>query len=391
MSFRLRVGLAWVLAIMLILSGCQKPSPPEQDSTPTTTAAATTGTTNSPDPGPPAPFTDQQKAATVLTIAKGNKTVNINGDRYLAYLYSLFYQAVRQQGAAISWEKEYPYNGQPLKLEPYLHNLAQDALIRHTAVQLLLEQYGLAIPESEMKELREQLASVSDAQLAVAGCSRQSYEGMQIAYQLSEKTLFFGLYGEGGPFEVPLEELASFFSQNIFQYKEIQVLLTGKSALDRELLLGDLETYKQYYQQEKNFDKLIAYHLSQKGKWEDFAYTPTGTDYVNTLQLNNTKETELARILPTLSFDEPKVVTYTNATGQEVGALLLRIDPTGGKPLKDYVAENREMVLTYAKMADYVKWLNEYIQTLKVTRHQEAIDALSPQVYTPPLNAFPFG
>jgi len=199
------------------------------------------------------------------------------------------------------------------------------------------------------------------------------------------------LYGEGGPFEVPLEELASFFSQNIFQYKEIQVLLTGKSALDRELLLGDLETYKQYYQQEKNFDKLIAYHLSQKGKWEDFAYTPTGTDYVNTLQLNNTKETELARILPTLSFDEPKVVTYTNATGQEVGALLLRIDPTGGKPLKDYVAENREMVLTYAKMADYVKWLNEYIQTLKVTRHQEAIDALSPQVYTPPLNAFPFG
>jgi len=375
-----KIFISAILALAVVFSaGCMKTVGPGS-SAPAVSAVETTAETETLPS-----FTAAQKAAAVIDMADGDTKATITGDQYLAYLYANFYQLAQPDGAAAQGQTQFTYQGQTYDFETYLKLISQDAIIRAQAVNWLLAKYHVTLPADQVQTIESNVAAVTDDQLAQAGCSRGSYSKMQINSQLGEKALFNGAYSPGGPLAATDSELITYLNGKVIRYKQIEYTFSTMSSTQQESTLGLLETYKGYYEDEKDFDKLIAFDKESGVNYGSYQYTPDPqVDNDIVIWDGDTPETALLGILQSMQIGEAKVTTYTNAAGNLTGVLLLRLDPAHDEPPAQYVSENRDEILYYDKMPAYTKMVEDYISGLTVTRHQDALDALSPTAFNPP-------
>ncbi len=233
--------------------------------------------------------------------------VTVDGDdyttgEYLAFLYNTFYQ-VYMQGSSSSvplyyyemystdtdvWAQEYTYNEQKYDLAGYIKAMAQDAIVRSTAVKRMMTEFGVTLNEEDKKALADELAAMENDAFIELGFNNESYARMVEECNYNEAGLFYTLYGKGGKREVAETDVRKYFDDNYLSYYIISDALTdskGKDLTDeaKAEVKKTFESYLAMYEKDKDFDAVIhQFEADEKAKAEAESSTTTTTTGSNT-------------------------------------------------------------------------------------------------------------
>lgn len=228
--------------------------------------------------------------------------MTVDGDdystgEYLAYLYNTFYQ-VYMQGSASSvplyyyemystdtdvWGQEYTYNEQKYDLAGYIKAMAQDAVVRSTAVKRMMTEFGVTLNEEDKKALADELAAMENDAFIELGFNNESYARMLEECNYNESGLFYTLYGKGGKREVAETDVRKYFDDNYLSYFIISDSLTdsnGKDLTDeaKAEVKKTFESYLAMYEKDKDFDAVLhKFEADEKAKSEAEANKTTTT------------------------------------------------------------------------------------------------------------------
>lgn len=329
---------------------------------------------------------------------------------YLAYLYNSFYQVYVNQGLYYYdlyggtsydvWNETYTYDDQELDLSNYIVALTQDSMRRQVAVQRLMSEFGITISDEDAAAADTYLQSMSADAYLDYGFSNESYGRMYREYNYNESTLFYTLYGEGGQREVPADEIRTYFDDNYVSYKAITVELLdddGNQMSDEAAaaVTDELTTWLETFEKSKDFDAVISGYNASHATEEDTdtdtdtdsdseETTETETDNRQDVNAADSSETELMAALKEMAFGEAKVVSYTNASGTGITALLLRMDPEAdrgndddGNPI-DYFANQQKTILYKLRFEAFNEEVEAKADSLEVTFNKRAVKAGDP-------------
>ena len=375
-----------------------------------------------------------------------------SGD-YLAYLYSayeftltndsnIYYAAYMGQDI---WNLTYKYgeeedNQITMKLGDYLVQMTQDSMVRVAAVKNLMDEYKLVVDAEKLKELNDQIDSLTEADLIKMGFNRETFRRMNIATGLYEDTLFYGLYDKGGIKAVSEADIRKYFDENYLSYKVIEFsLMDSKGAEinedEKAKIKKRLEEYKALYEQyaetstpSEAFDKVIKKYKEDEAAASTTTGTGTGTTTSATTTTPTTAATTTAptttatTTAPTTSgtgttaptTEEPKteeettdanrkdidanlygdedlanaikkvtvggvdIVTYEKGGTTSYMALFLRLDPEEGKK-ETYFEDCRKDILYGARYDEYDEMVKTAVTKIEFSFDPNAVRLCRPE------------
>ena len=373
--------------------------------------------------------------------------------QYLAALYSnfsyMYYDNGLYQYASYGmdpWEQSFGYGEEGAEVEMQLADfiiaMTKDSIIRQTAVENLMEKYGISVSDEEVAEIENELAGVSESEMLQYGFSKASYKKMTIASSLYEKTLFYGLYDEGGQRAVAEDDIRKFYDDSYVAYKAITIAQTDDNgeALSDEDKVKNKETLDEYlamFNESGNMDAVIAQYetdstttttssetttTTAEGETtttaaEETVTTTTETETTTTeaettttvaeetetttttaaeateteteeeetdpnLIITNTVDGDekLIEAVKTVEIGKAAVVEYTDANGTAQVALIYRmdVDEAGGE---DYYGEQRETCLRGMKYDEFNEEVKATVDTLTVEVSDRAIEMCDPKSF----------
>ncbi len=337
-----------------------------------------------------------------VAIRANDKDISMG--EYLAYMYEMFYSVYYGQGmyqyASYGydvWDLEFEYgegdDAKDLKLDEYLRQTGKDLAIRQVAVAELLEKYGLTVDEKDAKELKKQLATVSEADLLKYGFNKKNYAKVVMAVELNEAALFYGLYDEGGEREVAEDDIRAYYEENYLSYKSIDVVLQDEKGKDFDedqiaAVQAQLEGYLAMYEESGDFDAVIKQYEA------DIAEDKEETDTEETTDKEEEKtdyrvDTTVEAIADKNTSDAIKDVEIGKAAIQQYKvnkekptmSLILRLDPDKRDDEVDYYAEQHQAILQALKYEELDKEILDYVKKMDVEVNESAIKMADPKQF----------
>lgn len=349
-------------------------------------AGLTACSDNAPDSSdsPSPPFAGEDQSVAVMTV-EGDP---VTAETYIPFLYTAFYEQYFQGGMYMFantggdvWAQEWEIEGKTYDFAAYLHYQAQKEIICQRAVEMLMKQYGIALSEEKEKELQSEIDKLDKEQLVNYGFTMSAYSNM-MRYNYDSEALFYTLYDKGGQYEVPEEDIRAFFDENFLTYKEIELDMSDADGnalegLAREAVLKKLERFREIYEQEGDFDKLIAYSEAENpGEYADFSYESADAednrvDIVYTLH----EDEEKAAIVKSMKNGELRLAEYEGKA-----ALLLRLDPEADRE-EGYYEGCRDNILYQLKFEEHNHEIVDVMNGLNVEIHEKALAKFDPHEF----------
>lgn len=329
---------------------------------------------------------------------------------YLAYLYNSFNQIYINQSLYYYdlyiesydvWGETYTYNDEKMDLRAYIKASAKDTIVRQVALEKMLDEHKLAIPDEDKAAADEYLATLPNDAFIEFGFNNKSFEKMYRAYNGNERALFYGLYGEGGERAVPAEDIRGYFDKYYLSYEIISHPLTDDDGDLSEEEIADvqkaLEGYLALYNETGDFNAVIdkqkadtaAAKAAEAEEADDTA--DKEEDKPSTLADNRVDITddesgdkELVAALNEMEFNEVKIIDYKTDAGVATKALVLRLDPEADRGededgnAVDYFAEQKEAILYHLKFDEFNEEVKKVVDGLKVTVNTAAVKACDP-------------
>ena len=276
--------------------------------------------------------------------------VTITTGEYLAYLYTTFSDLYYNQGlyqyesyGYDIWSQTYTYGegdeAEEVDLAEYIIRTTKDGIVRQVAVDGLLKKYGLSWIEEDVKEVDEELKeSLTPGMYLPLGINDEHFTKVYKATSLSESSLFYGLYGEGGEREMPLKDRRAYFDENYLSFKMISVQMVDSEGKEfdetqQKKTISDLDKYLQNYNSTGNFEKVVdAYNKANASEGQELK---ASTDEDNRMNYDATQlgDDDLVKAIRSVEVGKAKVVTYKAGGSTLTAALVLRLDPNNPESL----------------------------------------------------------
>ena len=284
---------------------------------------------------------------------------------YLAYLYNTFYTMYYDQGlyyyAAYGmdpWTQEFTYgegdSAQKVQLSEYITLQTKDTIARQEALEQLLAKNNLKWLEEDEKAIDEELAELAEDNFLPLGFTNENFIKSYKALNLNERSLFMGLYGEGGQREVTEEELKTYYTDNYLTYKIISIALTDSEgeelADDKKKEITDrLDKYLEQYNKDKNFEAVMDTYKKDEATDEDAEIEASKDEDNRIIADANDMDTDLVEAIRKVAIGSAQVVTYKDGGTTPTAALIVRLDPNE----KEQFADHKEEVLITMKYDEF--------------------------------------
>lgn len=354
---------------------------------------------------------------------------------YLAYLYnnyvtlynnSLYYYEYYGQDI---WSQTFTYgegdDAEQLGLADYLIASTKDTIIRQKAVENMLEEYKLSLSKEDEKDLKEQLASVSESNIIGYGFNKESYSKMFRAYNYNEQTLFYGLYQEGGKREMTKKEIKEYIEKNYLSYRMFSIELVDSEGKELEkgiktLIADFLKGYHKAYTDGAKIADVFKDYVADLKKgvdlkdekdkkvatlsWKDGVVTVTLPDAKKSdatkasekdedkkeeeptcdreTAEKSTMDEDLVKAIEKLKEGESTVTSYAAGGSTDTAALLIRYAPLEGKDAVT-VKDETKNVIYYAKYEAFDKEVSKAAKALEYTVNDRAIEMCRPEYFDP--------
>ncbi len=356
---------------------------------------------------------------------------------YLANLYMNFYNVYYQGGlyqyasyGMDPWTQSFPYgegdDAENLKLDEYLIEMTKDSIVRQKAVENLMAKYGITVPEEDMKEFEEEMATFKESEMLAYGFNKEHYMNMYIALNMNEQELFYQLYDEGGQKAVSAADIRDYFDNNYVAYKAITISQMGEdgkalSDTDKEANRVTLQGYLDQFNKSKDMDAVIAQYEKDTAPTtttttgastttttaatttttaaptttttttvSESATTTTTTtahdhdeeeeDEDPNLQIINsaTSDEKVVKAIHEVPENTAKIVEYTDSNDQSYIALVYRLntEEAGGE---NYFEDQHDTILYGIKFDEFDEEVQGVVDTLEVTYNDRAIKMCDPK------------
>ena len=286
---------------------------------------------------------------------------------YLAYLYNTFYTMYYDQGLYYyayygmdPWTQEFTYgegdSAQKVKLSEYITLQTKDTIARQEALEQLLAKNNLKWLEEDEKKINEEMAELAADNFLPLGFSNENFIKSYKALNLNERSLFMGLYGEGGQREVKEEELKKYYTDNYLVYKTISIALTDKDGKElkddeKKKITDRLDKYLEQYNKDKNFEAVMDTYKKDEATDKTAKIEPTKDEDNRVIADANDMDKDLVEAIRKVAIGSAQVVTYKDGGTTPTAALIVRLDPNE----KDQFKDHKEEVLVTMKYEEFDK------------------------------------
>jgi len=325
--------------------------------------------------------------------------VDYTSGEYLANLYynysAAYYDGGLYQYASYGmdpWEQTIPYGeGEEqveMALADYLVQQTKDSMVRQQAIKVMMEKYGLSVPQEELDEFYAEMEGNPESEMLAYGFSKEHYSNMYIAVNLEEQALFYGLYDEGGERAVPEADIRTFFDENYVAYKAITVSHAdgeGNALSDDDIKANKdmLNNYLELIKAGDSMDKVIAKHTDDQAE--------EGAEPATVEEGETAEENANIQIISTITGDENivkavlgvkegenAVVEYTDENGTTYSALINRVnvEKAGGE---DYYKNQHDSVLYGIKFDEFDAEVETVVDTLEYSFNERAVKMCDPK------------
>ena len=332
----------------------------------------------------------------------------ISTGEYLAYLYLNFEQVYANYSSYASygidpWTSEYcqiPYDtasGETVNLdmETYIDRVTEDYIKQNIVVEQMMKDNNLSLIADEEKEIDSDLAEMQDNAYLAAGFSNENFAKAYKALTLTQRSAFFGMYGEGGPKAVAESEIRKYFDTNYLSYKIITVSLTKTTtkddgstetvALTADEKAAELKKLNEYLTicNDKGFEAAMDAYNKANAKEGDKIEASKDED--NRINADATEMDEkLVKAIRSVGVGKAAVVEYggeaatadKKATENTTAALIMRLDTN--KPDTVY-ADAKENILISLKSEEFEKLVDEAVAALNITFNEKVMKKCSPK------------
>ena len=303
----------------------------------------------------------------------------ISTGEYLAYLYNTFYEMYYNQGLYYyeyygmdPWTQEFPVSeeedAEKLKLAEYIKWQAQDSIVRQEVLAAMLKENGLSWLEEDEKKINDELKELKEGAYLAAGFSNENFIKSYKALYLNERSLFFGLYGEGGKRAVSKADQKKYFEENYLSYKMISIALTDSDGKEldekgKKEITDKLNGYLEIYNKDKNFEAAVdAYNKDNAEKDEKVEASKDEDNRINTDAKASEMDEDLEEAIRSVEVGTAKIVTYSAGGKTPTAALILRLDINDPKDLFTDEQENILSALKYDEFDEEVKKAMEKVE-----------------------------
>ncbi len=358
---------------------------------------------------------------------------------YLANLYMNFYNVYYQGGlyqyasyGMDPWTQSFPYgegdDAQDLALADYLVAMTKDSIVRQKAVENLMAKYGISVPEEEMKQFTEEMATYKESEMLAYGFNKEHYMNMYIALNMNEQELFYQLYDVDGQKAVSEAEIRDYFDNQYVAYKAITISQMGEdgkalSDTDKEANRVTLQGYLDQFNKSKDMDAVIAQYEKDTAPTTTTAagqtttttaatttttVTTTTTTTTTTTAAEGTTTTTAAAVeeetteeeedpnlqmLNSATGDEKvvaaihaipentaQIIEYTDSNDQTSIALVYRLntEEAGGK---DYYKDQHDTIVYGLKFDEFDAEVQALVDTFEVNYNDRAIKMCDPKSF----------
>lgn len=332
----------------------------------------------------------------------------ISTGEYLAYLYLNFENVYSSYSAYESygidpWTSEYctiPYENASgetvyMQMEEYIDVVTEESIKQNIVATQMLKDNNLSLIAEEEKEIDAELAEMVDNAYLAVGISNENFAKAYKALMLTQRSAFFGLYGEGGPKAVPETDIRKYFDTNYVSYKMITVSLTktvtaedGSSStepLTADEKAAELKKLNEYLTicNEQGFEAAMdAYNKANAEEGEEIT---ASTDEDNRVDADATEMDEkLVNAIRSVAVGKAAVVEYggeeatddTEATANTTAALILRLDTNSPDTL---YTDSKENILISLKSEEFEKMVDEAVAALNITFDEKVLKKCSPK------------
>lgn len=317
----------------------------------------------------------------------------ISTGEYLAYLYNTLNTVYNNNGlyyyAAYGmdpWTQEFTYgegdDAQKVKLSEFITLQTKDAIVRQVALTQLLEKHGLSWLAEDEKEIDEELKNMSNDDFISLGFTYDKFVKCYKALGLNERSLFMGLYGEGGEREVKTEELQQYYDKNYVAYKMISIALTDDEGKEldeagKKKITDRLDGYLATYNKDKNFEAVMDAYKKEEATDKDAKLEATKDE--DNRQITDAKnlDTDLLEAIRSVEIGTAKVVTYKDGGKTPTAALIVRLDPNE----KEQFKEHKEEVLITMKYEEFDEEVTKAAQALTAEFNATVVKKCKPEAF----------
>lgn len=255
---------------------------------------------------------------------------------YLAYMYMMYQQTFTNYNLYMyqyynmdPWDQTLKYgegdDEKELSVEDYIIQMTKDTIVRQKALENKIKEHGLEPDAEEAAEIEKQIDQVKTDDIIQMGFNKESYAEMLRAYSLNERTLFYGLYDNGGERAMSEEDIRKYFDENYLSYKIIEISLTDSSSgadlSDEKIaeIKKQLEGYLEMYEKDGDFDKVIEQYNKDKSSSSTTTTSGATTTSANTTGSDTTTTTGQATTTAGPEGDATTGSTTTPTTSADDG------------------------------------------------------------------------
>ena len=323
----------------------------------------------------------------------------ISTGEYLAYLYLYFEDTYSYYGQYASyygyddpWEMpiDYAEDGTtPILMEEYITTAAQDAVKRNIVLQQMMKDNNLSYIEEDKADVDAEMAELPENAYLAAGVSNENFIKAYTTLMLSQRSTFFGLYGEGGPKAVAADEVRKYFDDNYLSYKVISVSLTKSEtaddgststvALSADEKAAELKKLNEYLTicNDEGFEAAKdAYNKANAAEGEE---VEASTDEDNRVNQDSTEMDEaLVKAIRSVEVGKAAIVEYggEDAENPTTAALILRLDTNNPGEVYDNAKED---ILITMKSEEFEEELNAAVEALAIEFNEKVLKKCSPK------------
>lgn len=312
---------------------------------------------------------------------------------YLAYLYNTFYEVYYNQGLYYyeyygmdPWTQEFSVSeekdAEKVKLAEHIKLQAQNAIVRQEVLSAMLKEHNLPWLEEDEKKINDELKELKEGAYMAAGFTNENFIKAYKALYLNERSLFFGLYGEGGERAVPEADQKKYFEENYLSYKIIEIALTGSDGKEldekgKTEITDKLNKYLDVYNKDKNFEAAVdAYNKDNAKKDEKVEASKDEDNRINTDAKASEMDKDLEEAIRSVEVGSAKIVTYSAGGKTPTAALILRLDINDPK---DLFTDEQENILSALKYDEFDEEVKKAMEKVEYTFDKAVVKKCKPQ------------
>lgn len=263
--------------------------------------------------------------------------------------------------------------------EEWIAKEAMDGFADFMATEQEFERLGLSLDESTLSNvdsLMAQMWAYYGAIYEKAGISQDSYREI-VANAYKQNEIFHAYYGPGGQFEVPEEELKSYFSANYakmkYLYVEYKEPAEGEekdeddTSLTQEQAIAQVNGYLDQVKAGTTLDAVIDAYNESQGRTVDTTDERRNVNYLQTSEDN--QDMPLIEKAFSMPYDTPEVFTTEGRV-----YLIARYDVLSDAADLDL---NRDGLLSNMKDEEFQSKLAALQDPASYTINQDAVNRYS--------------